>query len=113
MKWIFTFGLVFVVPVSYKQFVATDFQNIPFNIWMSVVYVVLFTTVLAYLLNNYSLKNVSPTVNSSYIYLQPFLATVVSLVTGKDILTWVEVVAALLIFTGVYLVSFEKKPQIA
>jgi len=108
MKWIFTFGLVFVVPVSYKQFVSTDFQTIPFNIWMSVVYVVLFTTVLAYLLNNYSLKNVSPTVNSSYIYLQPFLATVVSLLTGKDFLTWVEVVAAFLIFTGVYLVSVHK-----
>ena len=112
MKWIFTFGLVFVIPVSFNRFISTDFSSIPFNIWLSVVYVVLFTTVLAYLLNNYSLKNVSPTVNSSYIYLQPFLATVVALSLGKDVLTWVEIVAAALIFTGVYLVSVERKVKI-
>ena len=105
MKWVFTFGLVYVLPVSLPLAVHTDYSAIPFNIWMSVVYVVLFTTVLAYLLNNYSLKVVSPTVNSSYIYLQPFLATVVAMAAGKDFLTWVEVVAAILIFSGVYLVS--------
>lgn len=105
MKWVFTFGLVYVIPVSLPLALHTNYAAIPFNIWMSVTYVVLFTTVLAYLLNNYSLKLVSPTVNSSYIYLQPFLATVVAMAAGKDVLTWVEVVAALLIFTGVYLVS--------
>ena len=105
MKWLFTFGLIYVIPVSMKLVVQTDYAAIPFDIWMSIMYVVLFTTVLAYLLNNYSLKLVSPTVNSSYIYLQPFLATVVAMATGKDVLTWVEVVAAFLIFSGVYFVS--------
>ncbi len=105
MKWVFTFGLIYVVPVSLPLAIKTDFTAIPFSIWMSVTYVVLFTTVLAYFLNNYSLKIVSPTVNSAYIYLQPVLATVVALAVGKDYLTWIEVVAALLIFSGVYLVS--------
>ena len=108
MKWVFTFGIVFVFPVSLKKFLDTDFVSIPFNIWLSVGYVVFFTTVLAYLLNNYSLKNVSPTVNSSYIYLQPFLATVVALATGKDSLTWTEIISAMLIFSGVYLISVSK-----
>ena len=105
MKWVFTIGILFIVPVSLKITLETDYASIPFNIWLSVVYVVLFTTVLAYLLNNYSLKVVSPTVNSAYIYLQPFLATVVALWAGKDVLTWVEITAASLIFTGVYFVS--------
>jgi drug/metabolite transporter (DMT)-like permease len=105
MKWLFTFGLVLVIPVSAKQVLQTNYTAIPFTIWMSIGYVVLFTTVLAYLLNNYSLKLVSPTVNSAYIYLQPFLATVVALALGKDVLTWVEVTAAVLIFAGVYFVS--------
>lgn len=109
MKWVFTFGLIYVVPVSLPQALRTNYSSIPLNIWMSVAYVVLFTTVLAYLLNNYSLKIVSPTVNSSYIYLQPFLATVVAMATEKDFLSWVEIVAALLIFTGVYLVSRPEK----
>lgn len=107
MKWLFTFGLLYVLPVSFYLVDDENYGAIPFNIWMSVGYVVLFTTVLAYFFNNYSLKKISPTVNSSYIYLQPFLATVVAMIAGKDVLTWTEVIAAGLIFTGVYFVIFE------
>jgi len=110
MKWLFTFGLVYVIPVSFYLIDEADYTGIPANIWMSVAYVVIFTTVLAYFLNNYSLKNISPTVNSTYIYLQPFLATVVALLTGKDHLTWTEIIAAALIFAGVYFVSKTGKP---
>jgi len=105
MKWVFTFGLFFVVPVSASFIPTTDFTAIPFNIWVSVAYVILFSTILAYFLNNYSLIRISPTANSSYIYLQPFLASLVAILAGKDILTWREVVASTLIFAGVYFVS--------
>ncbi len=113
MKWVFSFGLLFVIPVSVPLALESDYAAIPPNIWMSIVYVIIFTTVFAYLLNNYSLKVVSPTVNSAYIYLQPFLATVVALSFGKDHLTWTEVVAAVLIFTGVYFVSIKTERSTA
>ena len=105
MKWLFTFGFFFILPFSVQLTVESEYALIPFKIWLSVGYVILFTTVFAYFLNNYSLKNISPTMNSSYIYLQPFLATLVALALGKDKLTWTEVVAALFIFSGVYFVS--------
>lgn len=109
MKWLFTFGLVYVIPISFYLIGEADYTNIPTNIWLSVLYVIIFTTVLAYFLNNYSLKNISPTMNSAYIYLQPFLATVVSLILGKDELLLSEVFAAALIFGGVYFVSRPQK----
>ncbi len=105
MKWLFTFGLVYVIPISFYLLDEADYSAIPTNIWLSVLYVIIFTTVLAYFLNNYSLKNISPTMNSAYIYLQPFLATIVSLIIGKDELLWPEVFAAVMIFAGVYFVS--------
>lgn len=108
MKWVFTFGIIYIFPVSIQQVIASDFNAIPFNIWLSIIYVVVFTTVLAYFLNNYSLKTISPTMNSAYIYLQPLLATIVALWTSKDNLTYIEILAALLIFTGVYFVNFKK-----
>ena len=111
MKWLFTFGLIYVIPVSFFLLDETDFTVIPTNIWFSITYVILFTTVLAYFFNNYSLKNISPTMNSAYIYLQPFLATVVAIVMGKDALSWNEVFAAALIFAGVYFVSL-KSPKV-
>ena len=109
MKWVFLFGLIYVTPFTLPLLLASDFGAIPPNIWMSIIYVVVFTTVLAYFLNNYSLKTISPTMNSAYIYLQPLLATVVALTVGRDRLTYVEVLAAVSIFIGVYFVNFRKE----
>jgi drug/metabolite transporter (DMT)-like permease len=107
MKWLFTFGLIYIIPISFYLLDDTDFTVIPTQIWFSIAYAILFTTVLAYFFNNYSLKNISPTMNSAYIYLQPFLATIVAIIAGKDVLHWNEVIAAVLIFTGVYFVSLK------
>ncbi len=108
MKWVFTFGLIFVVPVSIGEISRTNFSVIPLNIWFSIMYVVIFTTIFAYFLNNYSLQKISPSANSSYIYMQPILASIVAIIAGKDKLTITEVVASLLIFSGVYFVNRKK-----
>jgi drug/metabolite transporter (DMT)-like permease len=108
MKWVFLFGLVYVTPVSLDLAISANYDQIPANIWLSIGYVIIFTTVFAYLLNNYSLKTISPTINSVYIYLQPVIASVVALWFGKDRLSFEEVIAASLIFAGVYYVSFKK-----
>ncbi len=105
MKWVFTFGLIFVIPLSIGEVVRTNFSVIPTNIWFSIMYVIIFTTIFAYFLNNYSLQKISPSANSSYMYLQPILASLVAIFAGKDKLTMTEVVASLLIFTGVYFVN--------
>jgi len=105
MKWVFTFGLLFVIPVSWQQIAAADFGAIPFKIWLSISYVIVFTTILAYFLNNYSLKRISPAANSSYIYSQPVIASLVALAAGKDRITGNEIVAMLLIFAGVFIVN--------
>ena len=111
MKWVFTFGMIFVIPVSLKQISEANFSVIPFHIWLSIGYVVLFTTVIAYFLNNYSLRKVSPSVTSSYIYLQPIIATLVAVYSGKDILNLTEIIASSFIFAGVYFVNKRGKSK--
>ena len=108
MKWLFFFGFIYIIPFCSKEIINTDWQNIPSNIWLSVLYVVLATTVIAYLLYNFSLKTVSPTIASTYMYLQPIMASVVVILLGKDMLTLEKVIFAVLIFIGVYLVSIKQ-----
>lgn len=108
MKWVFLFGMIIVIPFSANLAYHADYAAIPSNIWFSIAYVIIFTTVFAYFLNNFSLKTVSPTVNSAYIYLQPFLASLVAIFASKDELTWTKVIAAILIFLGVYFASLKK-----
>lgn len=108
IKYIFLFGALYIIPVSAGVFVKTDFSAIPIEIWGSILYIIVGTTALAYLLNNYSLRILSPTVTGSYIYLQPVLASIAALAVGMDTLSSTEIFAALLIFAGVYFVS--RKP---
>jgi drug/metabolite transporter (DMT)-like permease len=109
IKWVFLCGLLFVVPLGWSQFAAVDWASWTPTIIAQAAFVVIGTTFVAYLFNVYALKTVSSTTVSIYIYLQPLMATAASLALGKDILTWREVFAAALIFSGVYLVSFSKK----
>ncbi|HOI31352.1 MAG: DMT family transporter [Bacteroidales bacterium] len=104
MRWVFLFGAVYVIPITLPPALSEDWRIIPLNIWMSISYVVFFTTFLAYLFNNFSLRHINPTTNSVLIYLQPVFASLVAINFQKDQLTYQEVLAAMVIFAGVYFV---------
>lgn len=112
MRWVFLFGAIFIIPFTLMPALKANWSEIPFSIWLSIVYVILFTTFLAYLLNNYSLKTIHPSTNSVFIYLQPVFSTILALSLNKDTLEIQEVVAALFIFAGVYFVSRRKQLKI-
>jgi drug/metabolite transporter (DMT)-like permease len=110
--WVFCFGALYVLPYGGQSVLNTNFSVIPQNIWMSVLYVVLGTTFLAYLLNIYALVRVSPSVVSAYIYLQPVFALVSVILfsnQGTKAAEWYHLVFGILIFAGVYLVSIRNK----
>lgn len=112
MRWLFLFGLLYVTPFCIGPFLSTDFAAIPTRFWFSLLYVIIGTTIIAYILFNYSLKFVSPVVSSSYLYLQPVIASLVAISIGMDILSWREGVAAAMVFVGVYFVSIRKNKAI-
>jgi drug/metabolite transporter (DMT)-like permease len=109
MKWIFFFGLIIISPLTLTSFASSSFSTIPFNIWMSIAFVIFGATITAYFLNNFALKSLSPNVSAIYIYLQPLIASVTSILFGKDELTITKTLAAILIMAGVYLVTRRPK----
>lgn len=111
IKWVFTFGFIYVLPFGFSQFLEIQWAGIPNFVYGEIAFVVIATTFFAYLFNIYGLKKLSPSVVSIYIYLQPFLATIVALMWGKDELSWMKMVSAALIFSGVYLVSKSPKTK--
>jgi drug/metabolite transporter (DMT)-like permease len=72
-------------------------------------YVVICTTFLAYLFNIYGLKTLNPSNVSTYIYLQPVLASIVAVIASSDELDFIKILSAVLICLGVYLVSHKPK----
>ncbi len=113
IKWIFLFGLIMVLPFGYQEFRLIEWSTMPTPIIWATVYVVIALSFFAYGLNSVALKYVSPSVVSTYIYLQPVLAAAFAIALGKDSLSWIKIVSVALICAGVYLVSRKTKPQIA
>lgn len=108
LKWVFLFGLFYVLPFGLKPMLETDFSRIPAPLWWNIGFVLVFVTYFTYVLNGAALSIVKASVTSTYIYLQPLLASLIAVLAGKDQLTWVLLGAGLLIGSGVYLVS--KRP---
>ena len=105
VKWIYTFGLLMVLPFGWSEYQEIQWSTIPTYILWEIVFVVLFTTFFTYLFNLVSMRELKPTTVAVFIYLQPLFATVFAMSLGKDELTWVKIISAVLIFTGVYLVT--------
>ena len=105
VKWVFLFGLIYVLPFGYNEAVSVSWASLPSYIWLCLLFVIIATTCFAYVLNTYALKELSSSIVSAYIYLQPLLATLIAIGFGKDKLDGIKILSALLIFFGVYLVS--------
>jgi drug/metabolite transporter (DMT)-like permease len=108
VKWIYTFGFLMVLPFGWSEFSAVNWTEIPNAIFWKIGFVVVFSTFLTYLLNLISMRELNPTTVAVFIYLQPLFATVFAVSLGKDELSWVKLLSAVLIFTGVYLVTIQK-----
>ncbi|HQA73274.1 DMT family transporter [Flavobacterium sp.] len=111
VKWIYTFGLLMVIPFGYNEFQEIEWQSIPTIILWDIVFVVVFTTFITYLFNLISMRELKPTTVAVFIYLQPLFATIFAISLGKDELNLIKISAAVLIFAGVYLVTQKKNVQ--
>ncbi len=105
IKWLFLFGILFVLPFGYNELVAVNWSSFTPYIWFSALFVVVFATFATYLLNPIALRNLSATTVSTFVYIQPIFAGGFAIMMGSDNLNAVKVLAAILIFLGVYLVS--------
>ena len=110
VKWIYTFGFIMVLPFGWQEFQAIDWHTIPIPVYLEIGFVIVFSTFCTYLLNLLSMRELKPTTVAVFIYLQPLFAAIIAIALGKDQLNYVKIFAAVLIFTGVYLVT-QKKPR--
>ena len=109
IKWIYTFGLIYVLPFGFSELSVVNWSTMPTVIYLEIGYLIVFTTFLAYLINLSAIRILKPTTLSVFIYLQPFFASIIAIGLGKDSLNEIKVISALLIFIGVFLVTQKSK----
>ena len=105
MKWMFLAAFLVSVPFSLPLLPTTHFAAVPVSVWWEIGFMVFFSTFVAYWLIPVGQQRIRPTLVSMYGYLQPIIAIAVAIWVGQDHITVTKVVAALLVFTGVWVVN--------
>lgn len=111
MKWMFLFALLMLAPFTMNHVLessafnheGTDYKEIS-----AICYVLLGATFIPYLLIPMSLKRIRPTTVSMYNYAQPVVASFIAILAGQDSFSFRKLLAAILVFAGVYLVTQSK-----
>ena len=106
IRWVFTFGVFLVLPFGGPQIPSIPWEYWDQGIIISVLYVILGTTFLTYLGNIIALKTLRPATVGAYIYLQPLIASILSLIFADESWSLSMLGGSLCIFGGVYFVSF-------
>ena len=105
MKWIFLFSTIVALPLDIKELTTLPYASMSGSFLLELGYIIVFATFIAYFLLPIGQKQLRPTVVSLYTYVQPLIGMVMSISLGMDRLSWQKVLAAVLVFTGVFLVN--------
>lgn len=113
LKYTFTGAAFSAILVSAFGGFDTHIFSLPFH-WtpfLILMFVLIFPTVISYLLIPTGLKYLSTTLVALYGYLILIVATIVSLIVGQDRFSWPQMIAIVLICSSVYFVEIAESKE--
>ena len=109
IRWMFTFGFFMILPFGWQELSEVQFQSFETAHFISLAAICITGTFLAYYFNAYGIQHLGAAITGAYIYTQPVFTVIIAMFLLGEQLTWHKVVAAILIFAGVYLVNLKRK----
>ena len=107
-KYMFSWATLLLLPFTFSHVNQVLANPIPTLTWWEVAYVVCVGTFFGYILTMVGQRTLRPTVVSVYNYVQPIVSVAASLLMGIGVLKATHVVAVILVFSGVWLVTKSK-----
>lgn len=105
VMWVFVFASVVCVPLGVWSFSGVDVAAVTPVVWLLMLHIALVATAAPYLLNAWALARVNPSTVAVFIYLQPLIGFLLAVAFLGEEIESNFIIAALLIFAGVFLVS--------
>ncbi|MBI3138370.1 MAG: DMT family transporter [Sphingobacteriales bacterium] len=112
VRWVFTFGFILILPFGWTQSMNTAWPLFHWTHSVSLILIVFCGTFLAYSFNVFGIKHIGAAVTGSYIYTQPVFAAIIAALFLHESFTAEKLIAGILIFSGVYLVSRKAPPTL-
>ena len=113
MRWVFTLGLVMILPFGWEQFMEVDWLGLNLHELIAIFYIIVGGTFLAYFYNIYGINHRGASATGAHIYTQPIFAAIIAIIFLGEHFSWQKGVAALLIFAGVFLVNKKRREEVS
>ncbi len=110
MRWLFSIAVLINFPITLGEFLEIEWSIMPLWAYGVIAFVIVGTTFCTYLFNIFAMTELKASTIGAFIYVQPLFGILFAMITGKDTLTTVKILAALLVLMGVYLAS--KRPKL-
>lgn len=108
IRWVFTIGFIMILPFGWQQFDAVNWSLFTWNDVAALLMIVICGTFLAYSFNIYGIRHLGAGTTGSYIYTQPVFTAFIAVFFLGEKLNFEKGLAAILIFSGVFLVGLKK-----
>lgn len=109
ITWVFLVGALITLPLGVYSMRQENLAAMGAGVWLALAFIIIFPTVGAYYLNAWALTKVPPSTVAVYIYLQPLIAFGLAPIFLGEEWSWRTIVAAILIFAGVAIVTSGRK----
>lgn len=107
-KWMMTSAMVVLLPFIVPALSSLEWQSLSMLTYAETAFVVVGGTFLSFLFSTMAQQILRPTIIAMYNYMQPITACTVSVLLGLGVFSVFHLVAAILVFVGVYLVNASK-----
>jgi len=99
----FLFCSVFLIPFALYERPWMFIKQVPYYSFLAVLYMSIFASVIGYLVQQISIKQIGPSKTAIFINLVPIFSIILSVTILKESLSIVKMFTTLLIITGVYI----------
>lgn len=105
MMWVFIFASIICIPLGAVSLSRIDIGSVNSQIWLLSIYIAVGATAAPYLLNAWALSKVNPSTVAVFVYLQPLIGFALAVLFLNERIGLTFVIAAAMIFAGVFLVT--------
>lgn len=98
----FLFCTIFLIPFVIYENPMSYIPNTTLKGWLAVIYMSIFASLIGYLIQQISIKNIGPSKTNLYINLVPMFSMILAYFILDEPVTKIKLIAGLFIITGVY-----------
>lgn len=109
LRFVFIFGALFSLPLCFSTFMSASWNQFQSWDWFSLIYIIVFGTLMANLLMNWGVMKWGPSKTGSFIYFQPLFGTIGAILLMGESFSLIKLFAGILIIAGVWVTSLKPK----